>query len=255
MNHMSKDTLNGRIVPLLLSLIVGLGTFFSLWPPAGLNLAADYNYAQVLMFILLGIGSLFFLLGNNKLMVISIIGCAFICYELNDRTQSAFKPALTKHQELIRIGIFNLYPDFAKLDESLEAMCFSNTDLISIKAIPNPQFAKIKEQLGLCGYNFHRCLGEKDAVLFKEVVFSKQAFAHIDTLYLPQSSDYGQILSKNTTGESYLPKQVFHSGELKYLKFEPVNYQSDQRPLGIIQTYQFIHQAPGMHDKKTPKKL
>lgn len=255
MKHMSKDTLNYRLVPLFLSLIVGLGTFISLWPSNFLGFAPGNNYAQTLLFIFLGTGMLFFFVGNNKLMVICLAGCALICYELNERTHSAFKPALAEHQELIRIGIFQLYPDYQDLDESLEMMCNSSTDLINIKAIPNLQFTTVKEKLDLCGYNFHRCLGGKSAGLFKEVVFSKHTFAYMDTLYLPHFGDNGNLLSKGPTDKNYNLQKVFNPDEFRYIKFEPVNYKSDQAPMGIIQTYQLIHQEPAIHDKKPPQKL
>lgn len=188
-------------------------------------------------------------------MVICFAGCAFLSYVLNERSQSAFKAPLASQQEVIRIGIFQLYPDYQKLNESLETMCSSNTDLISIKAIPDFQFSKVKDKLRLCGYLFHHCKSEKNRDIYQEAVFSKQAIANIDTLYLPKIVQKGHQFSQIPSESHPVPPSGFQADELKILKLELVNNQRDQQPLGVIQTYQLIHQAPAIHDKKSPKKL
>lgn len=247
MKHMSKDTLNHRITPLLLSLFVGLGTIVSLWPSAFAGFTVSPNLAPKLMFLFLAGGMIFFLMSRNKLMVICFIGCALICYDLNEKDKSPVNAAVTNKQDLIRIGIYNLYANYQNLDESLDLMCNSNTDFISIKAIPNHQFLAVRDHLDHCGYHFHHFLEEHHPTSI-QAVFSKENFPAIDSLYLSQESTEDSLFHPGSEKQlTFL--QVFNPNEFKILK-----HTSVKDPMGIIQTYQLIHQAP-VHVKKAPQKL
>lgn len=253
-NHMSKGTLSYKIATLLLSLIVSLGTFVSLWPSHFLDAPFNESFAQKLMFLFLGIGMVFFLMNRSRFMVICFAGCAVICFQLNERSHSAFKPSLTQHRELIRVGIYNLYPEAWQLEESLEAMCNSNTDLISIKAIPPQQFMHIQQSLKGCGYQYHHLVASPYDTTLPEVIFAKQALTNLDTLTISKM-EYDPQFPASMPIKSQAIEQVFMPDEFKYLKFEAVRYKSDLLPLGVIQTYQLIHQEPALNVKKTLQKL
>ena len=250
MKHMSKDTLNHTITPILLSLFVGLGTFLSLSPNNFIGLEVSTNLAHQLMLLFLGGGMVFFLMSRNKLMVICFIGCALICHDLNERDSAPFKlkPALTQNKELIRVGIYNLYANYHKLDESLNRMCTSNTDFISIKAIPNHQFLAVKEHLNQCGYYFHH-YSDKEHPTSIKAVFSKSTIPELDTVYLTLLSD-NDSLSELPVDEKLTLMQIFNSEKLNYP--DPTTILGQQ---GVIQTYKLIHQEPANHAKKASQKL
>ena len=248
MKHMSKDTLNRTIAPILLSLFVGLGTFLSLWPNNFTGLEVSTNLAHQLMLLFLSGGMVFFLMSRNRLMVICFVGCALICYDLNERDSAPFKPALTQDNAFIRVGIYNLYANYQKLDESLDMMCNSNTDFISIKAIPNHQFLAVKDHLNQCGYYFQH-YSDQEHPTSVQALFSKTTLPERDTIYLTLLSNKDS-LSELAGNKRLTLRQIFKAEKLNSLDSTSILGQQ-----GVIQTYKLIQQEPANHVKKTSQKL
>lgn len=182
-------------------------------------------------------------------MVICFVGCAFICYDLNEKETNYLNSASTENNQLIRVGIYNLYAHVQAIDESLDIMCDSNTDFISIKAIPNHQFLAVKDYLHQCGYSFHHYLEEKHPSSV-QAIFAKDIIPDIDSFYLTQTF-FDTSTQKVDTNQLLTFQKILGSKDLKYLKYKTV-----QEANGVIQTYQLINQKePALHAKKTSQKL
>lgn len=109
-----KQSFSSRRAAATLALVlVGAGTAFCLFPPSDAYFFAWWEtHASEWMLLLLAAGLVFFIFDREQLMYICFLGCAVICYVLQERTADHTQTAWQSEPPVSpRLVLFPLDPD------------------------------------------------------------------------------------------------------------------------------------------------
>lgn len=172
--------LRNNIINTALSAILVVGAALVILSPDFLIIKWGANYAVRILFAYLVLGFLFLIVGQKRLMMISLFSAGALAIFLKTMTNSEMAPPVKMNNEpTIKVAHFNLNNSNEGFQETLATIQSTEADLISITET-NPLWdSLLLDRLNL-DYPFH--FTNPSLGLFGMTLFSKNAFTYIDTI-------------------------------------------------------------------------
>jgi len=172
--------LRNNIVNTSLSAILIAGAALVIFSPDFLIVKWGANYAVRILFAYLILGFLFLIVGQKRLMMISLFSAGALAVFLKTMTNSEMAPPVkTKDEPIIKIAHFNINNSNEGFDATLETIQSTEADLISITET-NPLWDSLLLKTLNTDYPFH--FSNPSLGLFGMTIFSKNPFTYIDTI-------------------------------------------------------------------------
>jgi endonuclease/exonuclease/phosphatase (EEP) superfamily protein YafD len=172
--------LRNNIVNTTLSFVLIAGAALVIFSPDFLIVKWGANYAVRILFTYLILGFGFLLIGQKRLMMISLFSAAALAIFLKTMTNAEMAPPVkTKDDPIIKIAHFNVNNSNDGFQTTLETIQSTEADLISITET-NPLWDSLLLNELKVSYPFH--FSQPSLGLFGMTLFSKNPFTYIDTI-------------------------------------------------------------------------
>lgn len=175
-----QNFLRNNIVNTALSVILLVGAALVIFSPDFLIVKWGANYAVRILFTYLILGFLFLIVGQKRLMMISLLSAAALAVFLKTMTNSEMAPPVkTKNEPIIKVAHFNVNNSNDGFQTTLETIQSTEADLISITET-NPLWDSLLMVSLSPDYPFHYT--QPSLGLFGMTLFSKNPFTYVDTI-------------------------------------------------------------------------
>lgn len=172
--------LRNNIVNTTLSFVLIAGAALVIFSPDFLIIKWGANHAVRILFAYLIFGFGFLLIGQKRLMMISLFAAAALAIFLKTMTNSEMAPPVkTKNEPIIKIAHFNVNNSNDGFQTTLETIQSTEADLISITET-NPLWDSLLLERLNSSYPFHYT--QPSLGLFGMTIFSKNPFTYVDTI-------------------------------------------------------------------------
>jgi len=172
--------LRNNIVNTSLSAILIAGAALVIFSPDFLIIKWGANYAVRILFTYLILGFLFLIVGQKRLMMISLFSAGALAIFLKTMTNSEMAPPVKmKDEPTIKVAHFNINNSNEGFQTTLETIESTEADLISITET-NPLWDSLLITRLTADYPFH--FSHPSLGLFGMTIFSKNPFSYIDTI-------------------------------------------------------------------------
>jgi len=182
---MVAKMLSTRSVQLSLNFLIPLGAVLVVFTPNFLLFKWGANYAVHIMFAYLGLGMLFLLLRQSRLMFISLACCAGLCLYLRNASNIDIIPPQPTGQPVVNIAHFNISASNEDVNSTIQTMMETDADFISVQEL-TPDWGHALQIALSYNYPYHTTVYRPQDFMGL-AVYSKYPLATVDTFY------YGDI--------------------------------------------------------------
>lgn len=138
------------------------------------------KFAGLIMLGYLGLGFIFLVANQTKLMFTSFVCCAGLCLFLKNSANSALHHPVQTSESTIKIAHFNISASDEDYDSTIDAILNTEADLISIQEVTPDWHYLLNEKLQQ-EYPYSNTVVRFDP--FGIAVYSKHPFQNIDTFF------------------------------------------------------------------------
>lgn len=205
---MVAKMLNTKSIQLSLNFLVPLGAVLVLFTPNLLLFKWGANYAVHIMFAYLGMGLLFLMIRQPRLMFISLACCAGLCLHLkNSSSEDIIRPMPTG-EPVVNIAQFNISATNDDVNGTIQTIMETEADIISIQEL-TPDWGRVLKIALEKEYPYNSTIYRpKDFIGL--AVYSKFPFESVDTFY---QDDIPNLLINSTIKEdkkvSFLSSYIY----------------------------------------------
>ncbi len=198
---MVSRILNYKFTQLALSTLIIMGALFCIFTPNYFLFKMGAKFAGIIMLGYLGLGFVFLIANQTKLMFTSLICCAGLCIFLKNSSNSAFHHPIQTSEAIIKVAHFNISASDEDYDGTIDVILNTEADLISIQEV-TPDWHYLLEEKLKEKYPYSNTVVRFDP--FGIAVYSKLPFSSIDTFY---HEEIPNLMGSIQIGES---NQDFH---------------------------------------------
>lgn len=176
---MIKTIFDNKIIRLVLSTILIVGTIFVVFTPDFLIIKWGANHAVKIMFAYLLIAMAFLAIDQKKLMLLAFICCSAIAVFLKNTTSSEMKaPEKTQDAVSIKVAHFNVNNANEDFISAIETILSTKADLLSFQEVTPIMDGRLSAVLDSI-YPYH--YSNPGLGLFGMALFSKYPYEYVDT--------------------------------------------------------------------------
>ncbi len=141
------------------------------------------RYAFQIMFGLLGLGMLFFILGQRRLMFSSLLSCAALCVYLMENTNPALRFDQQNQETQFSVAHYTVSNFGFPYKEAIQHIKSVDADIVSIQEL-TPDWAEVLEEGLSDQYAYHTSVIRIDP--YGQSLFSKFPLPEMDTVFYNQ---------------------------------------------------------------------
>lgn len=176
-----QKIIRNSLVNFVLSAVLLSGVALVIFSPEYLVIKWGANYAVRILFGYIGLAFLFLILGQKRLMTVSLFSAAALALFLKVMTGSEMKPPeKTKDEPVIKLAHFNVNNANENFTSAINTILSTDADMISVHEV-TPQWDTVL--LNNLSQTYPHYFSMPSMDLFGMMLFSKSPFTYLDTVY------------------------------------------------------------------------